>query len=174
MFWLTVSFGQLITTPNKVIKRKKTGLWSSVELCDTIDFKGISHIVLHQHGNPESILYEGYYIDDFKEGFWNQYWIVIQIENNNTVYKKGPLKAIIEYKEGLLSGLFIENYRNGNMKVLGHFEVYQANMSDTVLQIPHWKYPNGNVMKDTLIHRKLDSRPFGKWYYFSTSGQLIK
>jgi hypothetical protein len=173
LFLTTSSSGQIITTPNKVIKGKKTGPWSSTVYCDTIDFQGASHIVLRYHGDPEYVLSEGYYMNDLMEGFWKEYWIVSQIENTRTFYKRGPLKSVKEYKGDLLSGLFIENYRDGNMKVIGHYEIYQDNKPDTVVRIPNWtKDPTGNTLKDTIIHRKMNSRPYGRWYYFSTNGQL--
>ena len=162
----------LLTKPNKIVNGKKEGEWSEFDYCDTIDFEGKYHIVYGQHFSPRSVIAEGLYVENQRQGYWKQYWIV---DGDSVIrFKKGGIKSIVEYKNDVPSGLVIEYYPSGMVKALGQYETYPINRYDT-LQVVDWARDiDGNKMKDTIIHSTLGNRPTGKWYYFLENGELYR
>jgi hypothetical protein len=62
-----------LKAPNKCIKGKREGLWAEFNFCDTIDFEGNYHGVYGQHETMKTLVAEGNYVHNQKQGFWKQY-----------------------------------------------------------------------------------------------------
>ncbi|MGO8055587.1 hypothetical protein, partial [Rhizobium leguminosarum] len=121
---------------NKFVHGKKQGLWSEFNLLDTVDFKGEWHVVLGQHYAPKSVIAEGLYVNNERQGFWKTYWILQ--DDSTRKYYKGNVQTIIEYRDNVACNLVVEYYPNGNLKVIGHYETFPVNVIDTI-QVPDWK-----------------------------------
>jgi antitoxin component YwqK of YwqJK toxin-antitoxin module len=145
----TFSSGQ-VSIENKTVNGKKTGFWSEIIHCDTIDSKQIFRTLYNSDNKPLEAWSEGTYIKGLKEGFWKEYW-VRYIPPTEYMRKgaiaKGSLKTIREYKKNSSVGLYVEYFRNGNIKVMGQF---------------------GNTDQDADETNKLL-----QWFFFDDTGQLM-
>ena len=169
-------YGQhLLTNPNKSIKGLREGLWSEIDLCRIIDSTGEYYVVFREHFTPTNIIAEGLYIKGERQGFWKEYWIDF-LGDTEQRYRKGRLKSVIEYANGVRCGPLIEYHTNGSLRAVGQYETYPAN--DTVkIDVPDWtKDPDGSkgIMKDTTIYIRARSRPVGTWQFFKPDGTIWK
>ena len=63
-----MSAQNLFTNPNKTVHGKKIGFWSEINFCDTIDIAAERHLVYRQHRAPESVVVEGFYAENQRQG----------------------------------------------------------------------------------------------------------
>jgi antitoxin component YwqK of YwqJK toxin-antitoxin module len=169
-FVSTTIVGQtLLTNPNKTINGKKEGLWSEFTFCFTMDLEGKYHLMTDLHHLPKSVIAEGLYINNQKQGYWKEFWIIVGDSVNRLM--KGKVKSVIEYKDDVRSGLVIECYPSGLVKALGQYENFPINSYDT-LQVPDWNHSKKTKAKDTIIHSAVGYKPTGKWFYFLENGEL--
>ena len=130
LFFILGTQAQLLTAPNKMIAGRETGIWSQFEFCDSLDFEGTHHLLWFQH-NPEIVLAEGNYLNGNKEGFWKRYWVEKVRENNRDILQRRNLKSMTEYKHDVEAGLFIDYYRSGRIRIIGHYDTFLLTKIDT-------------------------------------------
>ncbi|MDI3319393.1 hypothetical protein [Pinibacter soli] len=168
-------FSQVQKTPDKYVDGKKEGLWTEYEWLYTwMDSTGQFYVAYNLHFAPLPAYCEGFYSAGVRVGYWKTFQLdLVSAENGKREMRKGSLVSVLEYTDANSCSLYVEYYKNGNMKVLGQFQEIPVNRPDTVVQIPDWiADPNGNILKDTIIHTTSVTRPFGKWYYFRSDGSV--
>lgn len=102
-----------------------------------------------EYARDSSILLQGNYVDDIKEGFW--------VEADNGYREEGS------YLEGVRDGEWHYYYPNGQV-------YYEGNFIDGAPDGLHkWYYPNGKVMKQGKYVMGLRE---GLWKYFDEEGKL--
>lgn len=167
-------FSQGIKTSGEYVNGKKEGLWTEYEWLYTwMDSTGESHVAYNLHFAPLPAYAEGFYSAGIRVGYWKTYEAeLILMENDKRELRKTNLVSVLEYGDANSCSLYIEYYRNGNMKIMGQYQQIPVNRTDTV-QIFDWKAdPQGNIKKDTIVHTTSLTRPFGKWYYFRPDGSV--
>jgi hypothetical protein len=167
-------FSQVQKTPDRYVDGKKEWLWTEYEwYYRWMDSTGDFHIAYDPHYTPLPACREGFYSAGVKVGYWKTFQLVwVLAENEKRQMRKGSLVSVLEYNDANSCCLYVEYYKNGNMKALGQFQEIPVNRTDTV-QIPDWTADaQGNIVKDTIIHTTGVTRPFGKWYYFRPDGSV--
>jgi hypothetical protein len=166
-------FSQVMKTPDKYVNGEKEGLWTEVDwYYRWIDSTGDFYVAYNPDFAPLPAYREGFYNAGIKVGFWKTYQVDWIFEGEKRYMRKGVLISVVEYADANSCSLYVEYYKNGNMKALGQFQEIPVNRTDTV-QITDWtKDPPGNVVKDTVIHTTSVTRRFGKWYYFRQDGSV--
>ena len=165
-----VCSGQLITTPNEIKNGKKEGLWSEYEFLDSINIEGETRLMYGPHFTPLYGIVQGFYIEGERTGIWKSYMIERFLDSNETKYRKGSMKNLVEYVGGYKNGLFISYFNNGSIRLLGHYQKYKYFSMDT-LSVTN---PDTGITKDTVFISNFSSKMIGNWYEFDIDGRLIK
>lgn len=163
-------FGQLISAPNASINGKKQGLWNELEFLDSFSMNGTTMLLLGQHTQPLQKVAVGYYDEGVKTGIWKSFWIESYLDSNMAKYRKGPLHSIVDYHKGFKIGLFISYFKNGGIRLLGHYRKYENQSVDTFT----FTHPLTAITADTVIVSKYDSKMIGHWHEFDSTGKLIQ
>jgi|GEM_PF-1794822 len=164
-------FSQAQKTPDKCVNGKKEGLWRDIEwFYRWMDSTGRFQITRTQDFAPLPAYSEGLYKEGVKVGFWKTYRSELVLEGDKKVMMKGTLFTMREYADANSCSLYVEYYKNGNVKAIGQFQEIPGDRADTLL-ISDWR-SSGFIdqYKDTVIHTATVTRPFGKWYYFRPDG----
>lgn len=167
-------FSQIQKTPDKYVDGKKDGLWTEHEwYYRWLDSTGQFYAAYDLHFAPLPAYREGFYIAGVKVGYWKTFRLeLVRGENNKTQIRRGALVSVVEYADANSCSLYVEYYKNGNMKALGQFQEIPVNRTDTVQIYDLTADEHGNILKDTVIHTTSLTRPFGKWYYFRPDGTV--
>jgi len=152
---------QIFSGPNKSVNGLRTGLWVEQGYYTKIDSTGNYHMLFYQHYTPRSVIIEGVYEKSQPIGFWKEFWIE---PDSMHFSKRGSIKSLIEYKNGVRDGLFFEFYRNGNLRAMGWNESYP--ITDTAFTFTIYD-SNGKNAKDTTIHVTHNSRMARNGFYFA-------
>jgi hypothetical protein len=170
LFVTSISYGQLINSPNITEGGKKQGLWMEFSYLDSMDINGRSRIIRGQKDLPVTMISEGYYLNGEKSGSWKTYWIDRHVDSNRTIHRKGILNEFIEYDQNSMNGIYVSYYKSGGIRLLGHYKKIDSLSVDTIRFIDQVS----ELEKDTIIRSNFSSKMVGNWYEFNKSGSLIK